>query len=209
MIAEYTFAGTRLAVGEGIHYRVRRGSADLTFRTAAQLWLEDPPFQGEFIGLLRQCPFRSYRWECPVLSAEYQDRPFEFVLLDAPDLSGRAADTMSFAEPLADAGQAVASFFNLGGDALMVVPQALADTRIYVDLAAFSRGAPMSQQRLFWSRVGECVLQRLAGSNFWLSTAGGGVAWLHVRLDRQPKYYHYAPYRRLDYQHAGAALNGG
>ncbi|MGI9175867.1 MAG: DUF6940 family protein [Rhodothermales bacterium] len=23
----------------------------------------------------------------------------------------------------------------------------------------------------------------------WLSTAGGGVSWLHVRLDSRPKYY--------------------
>jgi hypothetical protein len=29
----------------------------------------------------------------------------------------------------------------------------------------------------------------------WLSTAGAGVSWLHVRLDDRPKYYGYAPYR--------------
>ncbi len=29
----------------------------------------------------------------------------------------------------------------------------------------------------------------------WLSTAGGGVAWLHVRLDSRPKYYGYSPYK--------------
>ncbi len=28
----------------------------------------------------------------------------------------------------------------------------------------------------------------------WLSTAGHGVAWLHVRLDTRPKYYRYTPY---------------
>lgn len=28
----------------------------------------------------------------------------------------------------------------------------------------------------------------------WLSTAGAGVAWLHVRLDDRPKYYSYRPY---------------
>ena len=31
----------------------------------------------------------------------------------------------------------------------------------------------------------------------WLSTAGGGVAWLHVRLDDRPKYYSYAPYKNV------------
>ena len=29
----------------------------------------------------------------------------------------------------------------------------------------------------------------------WLSTAGMGVAWLHVRLDQRPKYYAHRPYR--------------
>ena len=28
----------------------------------------------------------------------------------------------------------------------------------------------------------------------WLSTAGMGVSWLHVRLDSQPKYYGFAAY---------------
>jgi len=32
----------------------------------------------------------------------------------------------------------------------------------------------------------------------WLSTAGGGVAWLHVRLDTRPKYYRYNPYRAIE-----------
>jgi hypothetical protein len=29
----------------------------------------------------------------------------------------------------------------------------------------------------------------------WLSTAGAGVPWLHVRLDDAPKYYGHAAYR--------------
>ena len=31
----------------------------------------------------------------------------------------------------------------------------------------------------------------------WVSTAGGGVAWLHVRLDSAPKYYTHRPYTRF------------
>jgi len=29
----------------------------------------------------------------------------------------------------------------------------------------------------------------------WLSTAGLGVYWLHLRLDSRPKYYRYQPYK--------------
>ena len=35
---------------------------------------------------------------------------------------------------------------------------------------------------------------RIDAHPVWLSTAGHGVAWLHVRLDSQPKYYRYRPY---------------
>ena len=37
---------------------------------------------------------------------------------------------------------------------------------------------------------------RLGGKPVWLSTAGLGVGWLHVRLDDRPKYYRHAPYVR-------------
>ena len=37
--------------------------------------------------------------------------------------------------------------------------------------------------------------RRLSAKPVWLSTAGAGVSWLHVRLDDRPKYYGYAPYR--------------
>lgn len=36
---------------------------------------------------------------------------------------------------------------------------------------------------------------RLGAKPVWLSTAGAGVPWLHVRLDDHPKYYGYALYR--------------
>lgn len=32
------------------------------------------------------------------------------------------------------------------------------------------------------------------GSSIWMSTAGVSTAWLHVRLDSRPKYYHYGPF---------------
>lgn len=37
--------------------------------------------------------------------------------------------------------------------------------------------------------------QRLGLKPVWLNTAGGGVPWLHIRLDDQPKYYRYQAYR--------------
>ena len=36
---------------------------------------------------------------------------------------------------------------------------------------------------------------RIDSNPLWLSTLGLGVAWVHIRLDRTPKYYQYAPDR--------------
>jgi NADH:ubiquinone oxidoreductase subunit len=41
---------------------------------------------------------------------------------------------------------------------------------------------------------------RVGEQPVWLSTAGMGVAWLHVRLDDRPKYYGYSPYRDRHWQ---------
>jgi len=37
--------------------------------------------------------------------------------------------------------------------------------------------------------------KRINAKRVWLSTAGMGVSWLHVRLDDRPKYYGHRPYR--------------
>jgi hypothetical protein len=39
------------------------------------------------------------------------------------------------------------------------------------------------------------MVRRMSAKPVWLSTAGAGVSWLHVRLDDQPKYYGFALYR--------------
>jgi len=44
--------------------------------------------------------------------------------------------------------------------------------------------------------VAEAMTRRIGVKPVWLSTAGAGVSWLHVRLDDRPKYYGFGPYRR-------------
>ncbi len=87
------------------------------------------------------------------------------------------------------------TFANLGNDAFLIAPCPQASASVYPHLAAFARGASMEQQHALWEQVGEAIVTRLNERKLWVSTAGLGVYWVHVRLDSYPKYYSFAPYR--------------
>ena len=125
-------------------------------------------------------------------------RPFECVLLDSPALA-RKPDPNAFAEHFGNAApnEIVLAFPNLGHDALLVVPCPNAEPSIYGHLATFVRGAPEPQKHSLWELVGKVMEEKLGPVPVWLSTAGAGVSWLHVRLDKRPKYYGFGPYRNL------------
>jgi hypothetical protein len=163
-----------------------------------RLWQGDEPFRTFFISLLADAPFAGFRWETPPTTSTTADRPFEFVVLDAPRID-RTPDTRAFAERFqsAHSGERVIAFPNLGNDAVLVVPLPM-DQRPaadYVHLAAFVRRAPAEQVHELWRVVGAALEARLSDQPVWLSTAGMGVAWLHVRLDSRPKYYGFDEYR--------------
>ena len=80
----------------------------------------------------------------------------------------------------------------MGAYALFQVVEPLA----YGHLAAFVRLAPEQQRQSLWQAVGEAMSRRICTKPVWLSTAGAGVSWLHVRLDDRPKYYGFGPYRQ-------------
>jgi hypothetical protein len=71
-----------------------------------------------------------------------------------------------------------------------------ADDRDFSHLAQFTRAASSAQQDAYWHAVGDAVGARMGTRPMWLSTAGHGVAWLHVRLDSSPKYYRHREYTK-------------
>lgn len=179
------------------HYRIHSGGNPLTCSETFRLWVEDANFRDFYISLLADAPMRCFRWETPGITRFEGNRAFEFVLLDSPYLDV-PANPIDFMEHFCEAdGKDVLRFPNLGGDALMVVPTARpgVEADAYAHLAGFSRHAPRDQQHALWREVGVMMSEKVQDQSLWLSTAGGGVDWLHVRLDTRPKYYGHAPYR--------------
>lgn len=175
--------------------RFRDAGVELTWDDCLRGWRDDPAFRDRFGAALAGSAFAALRWECPPLTLGALPQPFECVLIEAPELQ-RPADSGDFAEHLT-AASPVVRFANLGGDAELVVPRPVAGSAAYPHLAAFLRHAPAAQRDALWRTVADAVDAMIGTTPLWLNTAGDGVPWLHVRLDRQPKYYRHAPYCAL------------
>jgi hypothetical protein len=178
----------------GLRFTLACDSQPATFADVLRAWRSDEEFRVLFNSLLAEAPYSAFRWETPAVTAETVSRPFEFVLLDSPGLAAHP-DPEAFADYFRDTESDVVTFPNLGGDAVLVVPCPLAAPAAYGHLAAFVRLAPESQRHALWQAVAEAMERRLGERPVWLSTAGAGVSWLHVRLDDRPKYYGYGPYK--------------
>jgi len=171
----------------------------LTVADILRLWRDDDIFRGFWVETLRAPPFAAYCWEMPPLRRSNVDRSFECVFVDNPALAATAADPGPFeAHFRAAAGADSVTFDNLGGDARLVAPCPRAEPAVYSHLAVFAREAPDNQARALWRAVAGGAAERLGERPLWLSTAGLGVYWLHVRLDDRPKYYRHRPYAHPD-----------
>ena len=179
--------------GHTVRIAIKKGDAAASYAKVIQAWREDVTFRNFFIDLLMASPYSAFRWETPPVSTKTVNRPFEFVLINSPSLA-RSPDRQTFAQHF-QSRQSIVTFPNLGKDAVLVVPCPSDSSVDYSHLSVFIRKASRTQQQELWIAVGEAMANRLGTQPVWLSTAGGGVAWLHIRLDDYPKYYHHQPYR--------------
>lgn len=169
---------------------------ELSFRHTYNLWQTDESFRNFFTGMLNDAPYESFRWETPAVDISTVEQEFECVILDSPYLS-KIANPQPFSKYFQEnqRGAEILVFPNLGKDAIMIVPTPKVKTNVYAQMATFIRQADSSQIHAMWIAIGKTMKENLGPKKIWLNTAGAGVAWLHIRLDSRPKYYHYLPYR--------------
>ena len=192
----WTTQSNALSDARGLRFAVYLDARPATYADILRGWQGDAGFRSQFNSLLAGAPYSAFRLETPPVTTSTLMRPFEFVLMDSPGLARRPdpeAFAAYFGGGAADTG--VVEFSNLGGDAIMVVPCPMAEPSVYGHLAAFVRHAPEQQRHALWQTVAAAMTGRVGSKPVWLSTAGAGVSWLHVRLDDRPKYYGFAPYK--------------
>jgi len=146
---------------------------------------EDTAFRAALAERLAAVPYEAWFWECTRVSGAR----FACVVIEAPGLARVAADPSAFAEHLK---APINTFDRLGGDATLIAQSA---TGRYPHFAAFLRTAPASQIDALFQAIGDAIAAWRRPAPPWVSTAGMGVPWLHVRLDTRPKYYRHAAYR--------------
>lgn len=179
-------------------HRINVDTTPMSFRAVLNGWESDESFRSICTEWLASSSFDGFRWETPALTTNTADDPFEFVLVNSPFFCKRKTDKITFAKKFREGkGKDVITFANLRGDANMIVPTPQTKNDVYGHFASFIRSAPKSQIDSLWQVIGETVRSMINDEPIWLSTAGGGVAWLHVRIDSTPKYYNYAPYRSI------------
>jgi hypothetical protein len=167
----------------------------LTVGDVAAGWRDDEAFRDLFIATLAASPYPAFFWEMPPVSRDELSKPFECAVIGSEALALMRADDSDFAEHLIAATGSVASFRNLGGDALLVAPSKIFSADCYAHFAAFLRDGPREQQHALFQLLAEETDKLLKnGRRFWISASGLGVPWVHVRLDSHPKYYQYRRY---------------
>jgi hypothetical protein len=177
----------------GCRIRILRDDEPVSFRNYLE-WLEqDQEFASWYTNLLDATDFEAFFWEHPPICNANLDSDMEFVLLDSPTLARMRPDPAPFEAHFGSGGEIV-TFRSLGGDAILIAPTPSGSHAAYCHLAAFVRGAPMSELRDLWRETGRAMRESISDRNLWLSTSGLGVSWLHIRLDSYPKYYQHRPY---------------
>ena len=178
-----------------LQFQIKELDEPLSFAQVIQLWQNSAPFRSYFNTLLAEIPFEAFYWEVAPMAKTKTSLPFEFVVINSSPLRHIIPDQSAFQEYFA-IDKAVVDFLNQGKDAHLLVPTPIGDASCYVHLAQFVRHAPAAQQDEFWKTVGELYGAALNDQPLWLSTAGLGVSWLHLRLDSRPKYYRYEGYKK-------------
>lgn len=179
---------------EVIQYKISQNDHIITFKDWIVLLKGSEVFMAFFINILKSSTFEAFFWEVKPVNLKTIEEEFEFVITKSNKLSNVDTNQLSF-KYYFKTGKDVVCFSNLRGDAQLIVPSPISETENYNHLANFVRKAPEYQVIELWKKVA-LEYEKLIGENSkWLSTAGLGVHWLHVRIDSRPKYYRFKSYK--------------
>lgn len=166
---------------------------------------EDQSFRTQLSTTINQEKLDGFYWECiPVSSATLSATAFEFVLIPTSfHATANPSDFLDKFSQLGNQSKKIINFKNKNRDADLVVPtppEKNVGQQHYLHLASFLREATKEQQDQLWHDVAatlEHCLKEAEDQPIWMSTHGKGADWLHIRLDKKPKYYHFKEFKEF------------
>lgn len=193
----WTLKQTEISQNQVTQYQILQDGNLLSFEEVIRHWQNTPIFRTFYNGILADAAFEAFFWELPPMTSQNLQQDFEFVLVNSTSLPRIRANKQAFQEHFDQyPNEQIISFPNISGDAQLIVPTPQSALQNYAHLANVVRYAPVNQLDELWQRIGEEYEKRLQpDAPKWLSTAGLGVSWLHIRIDSRPKYYRYRPYK--------------
>lgn len=181
-----------------VRFRCKKGEQFMTFSEVFQS-LNESEFVYTYVQGLINFDIPAFYWEHPALKTEYLNKPYECIIQRSGPLEKLPADESAFADYI-HVNYPVVDFLNLGKNARLIVPAKLGESENYNHLGRFIRKADNKQIHALFQRIGITIFEELeAQETVWLSTAGLGVIWLHVRMDQRPKYYKTKPYKDVEF----------
>ncbi len=186
-----------LSPNKVLQYKILQDGKTMSFAEVIHHWKNTAIFRAFYNGILADAPFEAFFWEVLPMTEDRLQQEFEFVLVDSSTLTRIRVNPRPFQEHFDRfPKQKVISFPNLSGDAQLVVPTPQSPLQNYTHLANVVRDAPDKQIDELWKMIGIEYEKALQQHPKWLSTAGLGVSWLHIRIDSRPKYYRFRAYKQ-------------
>lgn len=176
-------------------FRIEEAGEELSIKQWLLLLKNSEAFRKWYNSLLADTEYAAFFWENPPFADPVLNQSYECNIIDSPFLAGKDPVPRAF-QSYFEEDKEIVTFPNLGKDALLLVPTPQKEASVYTHIGEFVRRADWSQINRFWSKTASETLKAISSKPKWLSTSGLGVFWLHVRIDRYPKYYQTAEYKQ-------------
>ena len=177
-------------------FRLQEDGKPISNQQFLNLLKNSSSFRSFYNQQLAECSFPAFLWENNPITTNNWEQNYECTLVDNSFLASCSPDRKTFAQYF-QPNEQVVSFLNLGGDAQLITPCPRKSPECYTHLGSFVRNAESSQQDALWQMTAQMMLDAAGKQPRWLSTNGLGVFWLHIRIDRRPKYYQTEAYKTL------------
>ena len=156
----------------------------------------------KLIHILQTTPFKYYMLRAyPSINTD----TFKFYLIDKTEkLSKMKPDTKTYKKyfdsnknikNIKNKKENYSTFLNLSGETILTVPKIIPkilkkNKKAYLNISTFSKNVPIKYQIELWKEVFKQLEKCFKISKkCYLNTHGLGIGWLHIRIDKTPKYY--------------------